>query len=283
MKKLCHLFILVFITTVSYSQIGTTLVMQSTPTAVLSEWATRKEVLTYIVDGGAGAQFQVKIKTELKTTDGTIVATTDLAKARTISLSSARTIFNAADVFPLEIMIFNGKYRTALDRTGKLLSGTYQLCVQLVRGDAFAPLSEIRCRNFFVASIQLPVLMMPAKDTKLDAEKAQTAIIFRWTPVIPSQSFPVYYRLQVFEILENQNPVQALRANYALLDKTIMAQTQFIWRPQISFLTDSLPKRFIWTIQTLDGNAAPLVQTDGNGESRSEPIIFSVIKPDVKK
>jgi hypothetical protein len=33
---------------------------------------------------------------------------------------------------------------------------------------------------------------------------------------------------------------------------------------------------FIWTIQTLDKAGLPIVRTDGNGEARSEPIIFFV-------
>ena len=40
--------------------------------------------------------------------------------------------------------------------------------------------------------------------------------------------------------------------------------------------SDSLPTKFIWTIQTLDDNKQPVLQTDGNGESRSEPFIFSI-------
>lgn len=34
--------------------------------------------------------------------------------------------------------------------------------------------------------------------------------------------------------------------------------------------------RFIWTIQSLDMHGDPVTRTDGNGEARSEPIMFFV-------
>jgi hypothetical protein len=120
--------------------------------------------------------------------------------------------------------------------------------------------------------------MKPYNNERLTREQAQTTITFRWTPVAPPQREQPYYHLQVFEIFNYQNPLQALRANQPLLDVTVRAQTQYIWRPQLSFIDDTLSKRFIWTIQTLDVNRNPLVQTDGNGESRSEPFIFYIGK-----
>ena len=123
--------------------------------------------------------------------------------------------------------------------------------------------------------------MKPYNEEVLDGKTAQTAITFRWTPVVPRQTSPVTYRLQVFEVLPTQSPVQALRSNQPLLDKEILAATQFIWQPQLSFSTsaDNETKKlptFIWTIQSLDKAGLPVTQTDANGEARSEPLIFFV-------
>ena len=86
--------------------------------------------------------------------------------------------------------------------------------------------------------------------------------------------------------------MQALRSNQPLLDKNIVGTTQFIWQPQLSMMpyasaADSLNalqkigKKFIWIIQTLDNLGQPLNQTDGNGESMSEPKVFFVIDKNV--
>ena len=304
MKKInaiLYILYILFSATTATAQFNTNLVLSATPPANLSEWGNRREVLTYIINAQAGVSFPVIIKTEIKTTDGTVIATTDLAKAKQFALSSATTILFATDVLPLENMIFSGSYKTSLQRSGKLPADNYMLCVQIVRPVDFTPVSEVKCKNFYLASIQLPILIKPYSEEVLDAKLAQTAIIFRWTPVVPRYAEPVTYRIQVFEILGYQNPVQALRSNQPLLDKEIRGATQYIWTPQLSFIHQEeivpdknilisdtllnaanaeklkhLMSRFIWTIQTLDAQGNPITQTDGNGEARSEPILFFV-------
>ena len=113
---------------------------------------------------------------------------------------------------------------------------------------------------------------------------------------MPASPTPVTYRIRVFEILENQHDVQALRSNQPLLDKNIIGTTQFIWQPQISMMpytgeenkpdssNKKIPaKKFIWTIQTLDNLGQPLNPTDGNGESLSEPKVFYVAEKKINK
>ncbi len=340
MKKIFLLSITFFITVAATAQFKIELVLNATPPATLSEWGNRREVLTCMVSGQAGGAGEVKIKTEIKTIDGTVIATTDLARANTFIIAGAAVIFTADDVMPLEKMNFAGKYKSSLQRTGKLPSDNYMLCVQLVMPIDFTPASEVKCKNFYLATTQLPILMKPYNEEILDIKMAQTAIMFRWSPVVPTQSSPVTYRIQVFEVMPTQSPVQALRSNQPLLDKEILAATQYIWQPQMSFivlepdtdgdgdfatldktlkpnekdsnLINTHPKdgamgvkgvsqknakpnkdfradpyvegkimkhniySFIWTIQSLDKDHKPVTQTDGNGEGRSEPILFYV-------
>lgn len=261
------------------------LVLAAQPPAQLSEWGNRREVLTLILSapGSVGGQF--KIKAEIKTLDGSVIASADLAKTATFTANPAgATILFANDVLPLEYMMFTGKYKTSLQRTGKLPADNYILCTRPVRPGDYIPLGEEQCKGFYLATTQLPILIKPYNEEVLDAKAAQTAITFRWTPVVPRPVSPVTYRIQVFEVLPTQSPVQALRSNQPLLDKEILSATQYIWQPQLSFApVDSNAARklptFIWTIQSLDKDKKPVTQTDGNGEGRSEPIIF-YISPD---
>ena len=288
MKKLIITSLAIFIVATAMAQIRFNLIINAQPPAQLSEWGNRREVLTLIVTGQPGAVGQYKIKTEIKTLDGTVIGSADLAKTPVFTLNStgAPTILFANDVIPLEFMVFTGKYKTSLQRTGKLPADNYTICVRPVNIVDYTPVGEEQCKNFYLATTQLPILMKPYNEEVLDAKKAQTAIIFRWSPVVPTQLSPVTYRIQVFEVLPTQSPVQALRSNQPLLDKEILVATQFIWQPQLSFLpydgeTKKLPT-FIWTIQSLDKDRNPVVRTDGNGEGRSEPIIFFV-NPDKNK
>jgi hypothetical protein len=234
MKKIFLIVALCFISHICLAQYNTTLVVSPNPPGSLLSWG-RKD-LTYIISGSAGVAGQVLIKATLKTIDGTLAASTNLAKARAITINPATgvLVLYAPDVIPLETMIFNGKFKTSMDRSGKLPAGTYTLCVQLVRPVDFFPMSQEQCKNFTIAAFQLPIPMMPANEMVLDLEKAKTAITFRWTPVAPRPLDMLTYRVTVFEILPNQTPMQALRSNQPILAKDIIGTTQYIWMPQLA-------------------------------------------------
>jgi hypothetical protein len=239
MKKIITAAIAIFIVATGMAQVKFNLIVNAQPPAQLSEWGNKREVLTLIVTGQPGAPGggQFKIKTEIKTTNGTVVGSADLAKTPVFTLNStgAPLILVANDVMPLEFMVFTGKYKTSLERTGKLPADNYTICARPVNITDYTPLGEEICKNFYLASTQLPILMKPYNEEVIDAKKAQTAIIFRWSPVVPTQPSPVTYRIQVFEVLPSQSPVQALRSNQPVLDKEILAATQYIWQPQMSF------------------------------------------------
>lgn len=271
--------LLSFLLTAATAQITSNLILAAKPPAQLSEWGSRREVLTLILNGQGVPVTQFKIKAEIKTTDGTVVGSTDLARANTLTGNQAggATILFANDVVPIEYMNFTGKYKTTLQRTGKLPADNYILCTRPVRPADYAPLGDEQCKPFYLASLQLPILLKPYNEEVLDKKKSQTAIIFRWSPVVPAQTSPVTYRIQVFEVLAKQSPVQAMRSNQPLLDRELLGVTQFIWQPQLSFINeDGNNLKFIWTIQSLDKDHKPVSQTDGSGEGRSEPIIFYV-------
>jgi hypothetical protein len=301
MKRVFFLLVLLLSILVAESQPAVNLVMNANPPSTLSQWNDRRETLTYIVTYRQGSVRQAKIRAEFKLTDGTVVGSTDLARARTITLADGNNLYYAADVLPLDMMIFTGRYKNSLEKTGKLPADNYQLCVQLVNPVDYAPVSEQRCRIFNLAALQLSIPVMPANEVVLDASVAQTAITFRWTPVSPRPVFPVTYRIMVFEVLDKQQPVQAMRSNQPLLVKDVVGTTQYIWQPQLGMIdccpvngeeTDSLSqkagvstsrsnvrtKKFVWTLQCLDNTGQPLGDGNINGDGISEPAVFSIGK-----
>ena len=275
-KHILTLLIFLFFIVNCYAQLSTSLTITK-PSATLSEWPNTSTI-TFIVNNQSPSTRRVIIKTELKLVDGTLVASEDLTKATVFTITNGTRIFYAQDVLPLEITIFNGSYKSTLERTGKLPSGTYQLSVQLVEPGTFIGISPVQNKIFNLSAPQLPILIMPQTDAVLESKKAETAIIFRWTPVSSIPSKQLQFKIQVFEVLPNQQHMQALRANQPLLDEYINGQTQFIWRPQMSFSVDSIPKKFIWSIQTFEGATGRPLLTEGSGESRSEPKVFTIKK-----
>ncbi|MCX6315905.1 MAG: hypothetical protein NTW29_01335 [Bacteroidetes bacterium] len=287
MKKILYTTIFLLAMLDVRSQFNTNIVVSPQAPGSIFNWGTKD--MTYLVSSPAGLGRRVVIKASFKTLDGTVVGTTNLANARVINLTGGNQLFYAADVIPADIMVFSGKYKVSLDKTGKLPSDNYQLCVQLVTPIDYLPVSEERCRTFNLAAFQLSIPVMPANDMVLDTKLAQTYITFRWTPVTPRPVFPVTYRILVFEVLANQQPVQALRSNQPLLDKAITGTTQFIWQPQLGMMdlsagVDSVKtsKQFIWTIQALDQQGKPISDGNVNGDGVSEPAIFRVGKKEEK-
>ncbi len=300
MKKIFLVIAICFTYHICEAQINVTLVVVPQPQASLISWGTKE--LTYIINNqGASGPRRAVIKAVLTAADGSAVATTNLARAKVINIITGTMVLYAADVMPLDVMVFNGKFKSSIERSGKLPAGNYQLCVRLVTPVDFIPVSEERCRIFNFASFQLPIPMMPPNEEVMDAERAQTSIMFRWTPVAPRPAELLKYIVTVFEILDKQTPLQALRSNQPLLTKEIMSTTQFIWQPQLSFsrtriwtndaqgdspyskedkaVMDSTDvTTFIWTIQTVDSHGVPFGDGNINSDGISEPNMFTVIK-----
>lgn len=303
MKKIFLSVIIAIASITGFAQFQANLVLSPNPPGTLMDWADKKEILNLIIVNQSGAIGRFVIKAEFKLTDGTVIGSADLARAKIYTLQSASLILNAGDVIPLNLITFSGKYKNALDKTGKLPAGTYQLCVQLVTPGSFQPVSEERCRTFTVAAFQLAIPIMPFHKQVLKPAAAQTAITFRWAPVAPAPSTPVTYRILVFEVLENQTPMQALRSNLPLLNKDVIGTTQYIWQPQLGMI-DCCPaanadsakakgtapkKTFIWTLQCLDNFGRPISDGNINSDGISEPQIFFVgkevdkLKEEIKK
>jgi hypothetical protein len=294
--KPIYFLILLFLQLNTTAQIVVDFSQLKPPPGRLNTWSLYPASGQLLARAAQGGGIKALLKTQIKTTDGTVVAFTDLTRAEPFTFGSAPLVLNASQFLNLDAMVFSGSYRNTYERTGTLPVGTYQFCAQFVTPIDFGPLSAENCRVFNLRSVQLPVLMMPAAGAQLNNVVAQNAITFRWTPAIANVN-PVFYRLQVWEVLNGQTPVQALRANQPLLDQQVVGTTQYIWRPQLLFdipvadtsVIDSLKKnnlplpptgkQFIWTVQATDnlGNAVSDAG-DSDVQGRAEPKTFFIIR-----
>jgi hypothetical protein len=267
----------------SFAQINTNLVVSNTPPSTLSAWSSQRQTIVYLVSGATSFEVDYKIKTEIQLSDGTVIGKTDLTRSRTYMFSQGNTVYNADDVMPMDNMIFLGNYRNSLNQTGKLPSDNYQICVQLVSAADFAPISNVNCKSFHIVALQLPILTKPYNEEVLNAVQSQTAITFRWTPLVPSPQFVPTYKILVFEVLQDQTPMQSLRSNMPILSEEVKGTTQYIWQPQgILNLNPSdeqgiiHPKKLIWTVQTFDNEGQPILEGNINGDGVSQPVFFFI-------
>jgi hypothetical protein len=281
MKKYYLLFtVLMFLMVqVAWAQITLNLALNKRPQPWLSDWVNPvngQMIITYMVRPTLNDP-SVKLKTTLLDDRGSIIGISNINSARIYTLRAGVNQFSIADALQLQNLAFQGSFQNLLQQTGRLTAGQYQLTVEVMntRGDV---VRAKQTQIFFITSYQLPVLMQPASGSTLDARLAQNVIIFRWTNLIPSSGEFFQFRVQVFEILPGQTPMQAFRGNRPLLDEpAIKGSTQYIWRPNLPMLDSTANKQFIWTVQTLDANGLPIPGMDMNIQGRSEPAIFSIV------
>ena len=281
MKKYHLLFTvaLFLMVQVAQAQITLNLALNKRPQPWLSDWVNPvngQMIITYMVRPTLNDP-SVKLKTTLLDERGSIIGISNINSARIYTLRAGVNQFSIAEALQLQNLAFQGNFQNLLQRTGRLTAGQYQLTVEVmnITGDV---IRAKQTRIFFITSYQLPILMQPANGSTLDARLAQNIIMFRWTNVIPSYGEFFQFRVQVFEILPGQTPMQAFRGNRPVLDEpAIKGSTQYIWRPNLPMLDSTANKQFIWTVQTLDANGLPIPGMDMNIQGRSEPAIFSIV------
>jgi hypothetical protein len=278
MKKIIHILLLTFLVSGFVdAQVTLTFNISYPAPTYLSDWSFTRSGVAIVTFTPAGVATQlIKFATRIQSLDGTTIAASNNNSAVIYTLQRGPNTFMLDKLLQLENLRFtDGSVIRSIQNTGKLPPGNYQLCIQILNnlGEAVFLKAPV-CRLFTQETYQLPYLLSPANKSWLDANIAQTVITFRWSNIVPQLKERVIYRLQVFEVMDNQLPIQALRSNQPLLSVEVV-NTQYFWRPQLS-LKDPEGHVFIWTVQTLDSKGYPVNATDANNPGRSEPSVFGV-------
>lgn len=272
------LIIACFITSIASAQLSLSVNISYPAPTYLSDWSFNKSgMATIIYTPAANQTVMIKFGTQLKNSDGSVIASSNNASAASYMLQKGANTFSLDKVLQLgSLQFLDAAVIRSIQSTGKFPPGNYELCVSLIDGlDGKELLSSPMCRPFVQISYQLPYLILPSNEEILDANIAQSVITFRWTSIVPNPKELVTYRLQVFEVLDNQKPMQALRSNQPILNIELRNTTQYFWRPQLS-MKDSTNRIFIWTVQTVDYRGEPFPAMDVGSYGRSDPSVFEV-------
>jgi hypothetical protein len=271
---------LIFILQTVKSQITVNLALANRPQPWPSEWVNpiNGQLIITFIPGPILNDPNIKLRTTLLDESGTVLASSNINAARVYRLKDGSNQFSIADALQLQNLTLFGRAKTLLQRTGRLAAGQYQLTIEVLNAAGDVVRAK-QTKPFFITSYQLPILMAPTNDASLNARIAQSTIVFRWTSLVPGTPELPVYRVQIFEILPNQTPMQAFRGNRPLLDEiAIKGTTQYIWRPNLPMLDSTANKRFIWTVQTLDKNGIPIPGLDQTLQGRSEPAVFNIVR-----
>ncbi len=146
-----------------------------------------------------------------------------------------------------------------LGNSNTLPPGTYELCVQFFSYQTPAKaLSNEVCKTFTIQGNKIenyspPVNVSPVDKKIFGDKEIKTPITFRWTPILPRPQEPIVYKLKVWQLMQGQTGMQAIKSNQPVIDKDIKDITQvtinnlYIGPCKPPYLCD-----FIWSIEAVD-------------------------------
>ena len=157
-----------------------------------------------------------------------------------------------------------------------LKEGSYSLCAQFFNIDRI-PISQEMCREFRVEVAKAedytsPTLILPDNDKKFTEAELSRPINFRWTPLVPKPQQPVTYKLRVWQLMQGQNGIQAMKSNQPNIEKEVRDLNQTIVTGVVTgpcrppYMCD-----FVWDVQALNKDGKPM----GNNNGYSELFHFS--------
>ncbi|MBU1372471.1 MAG: LamG domain-containing protein, partial [Bacteroidetes bacterium] len=192
--------------------------------------------------------------------------------------------------------VWSGSNAVSLLGQGCVLpAGEYELTVQFFGAGptGLVPFSEEKTRAFSIRakeqlSYQPPQAISPANGTLFSEPDIIKPITFRWTPVVPRPQEPITYRVKVWQLMQGQNGVQAMRVNQPIITKDVDNLTQTIINNLISgpclppYLCD-----FIWNVQAINREWKPVGGNNGISEAlkftvrpvNDSPSIIALISP----
>ncbi|MFM9945803.1 MAG: hypothetical protein ACKVQB_11295 [Bacteroidia bacterium] len=274
LQKIKLLVVLFSLSTGSLQAQNIQVIMSPNPSPYISDWQEKTETAILVISNTGTSDIQVKIKTELYDGKGSLVANTDASKMTVIIVPPGVNQFNAEDIFPSNAVSYKGSLQVSTVKTGRIPDDNYKLCVTLIDPQTGAPVgtSGTVCKIFNILAFQAPVLINP-RDNESIQETGIKGIMFRWSPVTPSPKTIVTYRLQIWEVLDGQNEMTALRSNQPIVEKDLKGVLQTQW--PFDFAMPEVGKKYVWTITPLDDQDRKLV--DGSGFA--QPFGFEIVTP----
>lgn len=234
------------------------LVVRPNPSPYIADWQTDPSLVTLVLSytGNAPVPFHLEGRVQrgsARVLGGRSTAY-EFVRPTQLVLTSRDGIWDAGSVS------YDAAVQSTLERTGRIPEGTYQFCVDVVRGIPEAPTGLIttQCESFTLTAPEPPSLIVPADGDSVRAEYPS----FAWTPVMAPPGVAVRYQVRIAEVLPGQSPISAI-GNIPQLE-TAISSTSMMYPTDGYALRDSA--RYVWQVQSLDAAGEPLGERQGKSE-----------------
>lgn len=274
MKKILTLLLLLSTVQVfaqTYPITGINISLPANPDANTANWGSGTSLLTITVNAKA-----VNGRVDALAEESKILVTIKKGGAKICGSYTSNSAPGAN--FNTLTKVWSGNNSVSLLGQGCTLPpGDYEISVQFF-GYSYgktSPLSDEKTKAFSIRgneqqAYQPPQAILPASGTLFSETDIQKPITFRWIPVIPRPQDPVSYRLKVWQLMQGQSGMQAMKANQPIITKDVDNITQTTISNLISgpckppYLCD-----FIWNVQALNKQGKSIGNNDGNSNANS--------------
>lgn len=222
--------------------------MDPSPPSLLGEWDMDPELIMINTINYSEEPVDVRFLGEFQNSYGERVGGTDQASAPLITIPPGEFTFSGSEVIPTSAFIYEDNYQKSIWRTGMLPEDFYSLCVDVTDPFSNQSITEYPgCSEFFILVGENPYLIYPYDEAVINIFDL-TNTVFQWSPVFFESSTSGYFnfRLVIVEVLEGQQPEEALLVNDFLIDECLyIDDPQFLWPEGMISLQ---PGEYAWSV-----------------------------------
>lgn len=147
-----------------------------------------------------------------------------------------------AAVYHAAVAFGNSRIATVIRQSAYFPEGDYDYCFQLYEGVGHnGELLAEQCFNYELEPFSNMQLIQPYDDDKICDKRPS----FNWQPLIPAVA-GAQYRLLLVEVKDNQQPVEALRMNLAIINQREIPMPMLLYPSIVNELTEG--KQYAWQV-----------------------------------
>jgi len=264
------IFLLLFFSTLLFSQTMQVTVNSQFPSPYLSDWMSVPNLIrvTVLNTNPNAETYYIKLRLE---SDNHGLIMEGKTESFTVLGGGTYTIDNT-NLIDVNTATINDALVDQVRSTNQIPEGTYTLTLELYRQGGQEPVYGPEVETFYVLSFDRIQILAP-----FDGETVlnESSLIFQWTPVVEGISdFNVRYHLALFEIRPGQIPYQVITSAYPVFEQDVVNSTQLVY-PASAYGRLQRGKKYIWYVQAFNNNPGPNYnQPLGENEGRSEIVSF---------
>ncbi|MBL0331259.1 MAG: hypothetical protein IPP65_00150 [Chlorobi bacterium] len=169
------------------------------------------------------------------------------AQSTIISLDKGIKFLNGNEVQPIKLNSVVDSYKAALLRTGLLPSGSYRICIDVIRSSDNQKIAS-DCITQTIANLSPPKLIFPLNNSTTRLENP----IFSWLPPVPIPiGLEITYTIIIKEILGRQSDIDAMNSNPAwFIENDLMSNSFQFPLTERKFING---KQYSWKVIAYNG------------------------------